>query len=800
MFSEKGSLKDISAMKLLLTVFEQGLTGILYIKREDILKVLYFSRGKLIWAISNSDVDKLENILAAKGLVPMDAINNVKKQARVSDSIGKLLVEKGLITLEELIESSKIQLRRIINSIFKWKEGGFQFVKEAPPERLLSLDLDVTQFVIDYIVDEVDVSDIWKEIGSLQVEFIKNPDVQKVERYPLSDKQKELLNSFDGKQKLETILSRHTSGHRESLLKVIYFYLMAELLLKKEFDLSVLSTFDVEKSIDDLEATVDEDKEIEPTEEGISLEPLGPMEPIEPTKSIADVDIEDIEALVAFKPGKPGKPIEPGKPVEPVEPGKPIEDIELIPDAADIEAIEAVKPRKPGKPIEPGKPVEPVEPVEPIEPAKPIEDRELIPDIADIEAIEAVKPGKPGEPIEPMRPIEDIEPIPDIADIEDIEAVKPIEPIKPIEPGKPIESIEDIEDIEPIPDIADIEAIEAVKPSEPGKPIEPIEPIEDIEDIEPIVDVDIADIEAIEAIRPGKPIEPIKPIESIEHMEPIDRGKTEKSTTRRDDSPIFAGEPVKSVRETPKDELEEFESTPPGYKEQAVTPIKSFNKIKEEKKRLKFFNIIMILIFLILVIGGVILLLLPMMESTDSAKKVVEKVDKNTTKDIVKIEEKTSPVKGDATPAAEIPAKIETGEPGRKPGEKKPGITGKDQTPPTTSPTPGKTAEAYFLEGSFITAGDVWKRELIKTGVKYGILLEMDCLRESVMNAYDKLPSKKEFYILNRTVGSKTCFLVMWGKFLSYEQAAEAIKSTSIPTYFWQQKDPPGIVELYKYL
>jgi hypothetical protein len=696
MFSEKGSLKDISAMKLLLTVFEQGLTGILYIKREDILKVLYFSRGKLIWAISNSDVDKLENILAAKGLVPMEAINNVKKQARVSDSIGKLLVEKGLITLEELIESSKIQLRRIINSIFKWKDGGFQFVKEAPPERLLSLDLDVTQFVIDYILDEVDVSDIWKEIGSLQVEFIKNPDVQKVERYPLSDKQKELLNSFDGKQKLETILSRHSSGHRESLLKIIYFYLMAELLLKKEFDLSVLSTFDVEKSIDDLEDTADEDKKIEPAEEGISLEPLGPIEPMGPMKPL--------------------------EPIEPIEPIKPIADVDI----ADIEALVAIKPRKPGKPIEPGKPVEPMEP---IEPRKPIEDIELIPDVADIEAIEAVKPGKPGEPIEP---------------------IKPIEPMEPIEPGKPIE------DIELIPDIADIEAIEAVKP--------------------------------------------IKPIEPIEHMEPIDRGKTEKSTTRRDDSPIFAGEPVKSARETLKDEPEELESTPPGYDEQAVTPIKSFKKIKEEKKRLKFFNIIMILIFLILVIGGVILLLLPMMESTDSAKKVVEKVDKNTAEDIIKIEEKTPPVKGDVTPAGEIPGKIETGEPGRKPGEKKPGITGKDQTPPTTSPTPGKTAEAYFLEGSFITAGDVWKRELIKRGVKYGILLEMDCLRESVMNAYDKLPSKKDFYILNRTVGSKTCFLVMWGKFLTYEQAAEAVKSTSIPTYFWQQKDPPGIVELSKYL
>jgi hypothetical protein len=566
MVSEKGSLKDTPAMKLLLTVFEQGLTGILYIKREDILKVLYFSRGKLIWAISNSDVDKLENILAAKELVPMETIIKVKKQGRVSDSIGKLLVEKGLITLEELIESSKEQLSRIIISVLKWKDGGFQFIKDAPPERLLSLDLDITRFVVNYIVEEVDVSDIWREIGTLQVEFIKNPDEQKVTKYHLSDKQKELLNSFDGEKKLEAILSRHSGGHRESLLKIIYFFLMAELLIKKEFDLSDLSAFDENKSIDDFETITGKDKTIQPAED-----------------------------------------------------------------------------------------------------------------------------------------------------------------------SKPMES-----------------------------------------------------------------------------MGPIDRGKPEESTTGQDDSFAFARENEKSAEETFEDAPEGLDNTLPGLDEQAIAPITPLDEVPEEKKRLKFFNVILILIFLILVIGGFILLLLPWMESTDQVKKAVDKASQNNTKDTIKIEEKTPPVKEDTSGPGELPDKTETGESGGKTGEesrtdtaskpKKQEITGTDQKPQTTSPTAGKTAKSYFLEGSFITAGDVWKSELNKAGIKYGILLEMDCLKASVMSAYDRISAKKDFYILNHSVGGKTCFLVMWGKFFTYEQAAEAIKSTSIPNYFWQQKNPPKIVELSKYL
>jgi hypothetical protein len=469
---------------------------------------------------------------------------------------------------------------------------------------------------------------------------------------------------------------------------------MAELLLKKEFDLSVLATFDVEKSIDDLEDTTDEDRMGKPAEDSISIESL---EPIELKKS-----------------AEPIEPMEPKESIEPIEPMEPIDDIDDIVDIEDLKAIEAIKPTRT---------IKAKEPMEPIEPTKPIED---------------IKYSEPMEPIEPTKPIEDI---------------KYSEPMEPIEPIKPIEDIEFSEPVEPI---------EPVESSEPAEPIEPVESSE--------------------------PAEPIEDIEDIEHMEPIDRGKPEESSTEQDESYVSAREDEKSAEEVLIDDLEGLDNTPPGDDEKAAAPIIPLDAAPEEKKRLKFFNVTLILIFLILVIGGIILLLLPMMESTDQKENVVEKAGEKSKKDIIEIEEKVPPGK-----------KGTTG-PGEKTGEKKSEISGTDQTPPTTSLTPGKTAKAYFLEGSFVTAGDVWKREIIKAGVKYGILLELDCLKESVMNAYNKLPAKKDFYILNRRMGSKTCFLVVWGKFYTHEQATEAIKSPSIPNYFWQQKDPPQIIQLSRYL
>ena len=529
-------------MKLLLALFEQGTTGVLYLKREDVLKVLYLSRGKLIWAISNSDEDKLENILLSKNLVDPAVIKKVKRASRVSDSIGKLLVEKGLITLEELIDSSKQQLRRIILSILKWTDGSFQYVEGAPPERLLSLDLNITDFIIDYIVEEVDFHAVWKEIGSLQIEFIKNPDDTKLVKYLLSDKQRELLNSFDGENKLESILSRHYGGHRQSMLKIIYFFLMSELLIKKEFELSDVSEFDEDKGLIDFDSRA-----------SIRRETTGSFKKMEPLKAI---DKDEDHSYVFKKASETG--------------------------SSELEG----------------------------------EDK--------------------GEP--------------------------------------------------------------AGGPDSNDRLI-----------IAPIQITGGVDMPGVSGMETGTP---------------------------------------------------------------------------EESNRIKLLYIIFIFVFFILVIGGIILLLLPWMRNGSPSGNIVKEVDRSyivsTTKERSGDQVKRPGVGDAGKPESSPPVEEENGIP--------PGRTGL---------VGSETAIKYFRAGDLLNAGAEWKRELEKAGVEFSILLELDCLEESVMQAYNKIEMKKEFFLLNRQVGGKTCFLVMWGQFYTRREAAAAMKL--IPNYFWKQRDPPEIVKLSTY-
>ena len=269
MLSEKGSLKETPTIKILLTLCEQELTGVLSIKRESIQKILYFKKGSLVWAISNSRNDELDNILVSQDLVSLKNIERVQQMTDSPESLGKMLVEKGLITLEDLIRVSRDQLKGIVGSVLNWPEGTFKIVKENPPERLLNLELNVTGFIREFILKGVDIGFIRRQVGSVESEFVKNPDNQKIERYNFTEQQLQLLDFFDGATSLETILSKYPEENKESVLKIVYYFLMADILLDESLEFSDSPALREKESDESLEVESTEYK----SEEEAAAEP-----------------------------------------------------------------------------------------------------------------------------------------------------------------------------------------------------------------------------------------------------------------------------------------------------------------------------------------------------------------------------------------------------------------------------------------------------------------------------------------------------------------------------------------------
>ena len=234
MIPNKGTLTETAPVKLLLAMDEQNQTGILYFRKNEILKVFYLNQGKISWAISSDEEDKIEHVLLAKKLVSPEALAPYLAGNKISESFGKILVENGLITLETLINASRDQLKRIATSILFWSSGSYQLEPESPPTRLVSLELEIAPLVYNYILAHMDVNIIWEELGSLSGELQQASEPEKSFQYTLDAEQQEVFACFREPQRPETALLRFAAERKHTILKILYFFLISGLLIKKE--------------------------------------------------------------------------------------------------------------------------------------------------------------------------------------------------------------------------------------------------------------------------------------------------------------------------------------------------------------------------------------------------------------------------------------------------------------------------------------------------------------------------------------------------------------------------------------
>lgn len=224
MDQEKGLILDVSPLKLLLKSLEGDFVGSLYLKNQDALKIIYFNKGKIYWAFSNSQVDKLENILQEKNFIDKDTIDQFKGEQKQFQSVAKTLVDQEIISLIEFTDAAKEQLKRIVSSIIDWQAGEFQWVEEPPLDNHMTLNLDVIDFVLGYIIKNLKADYIWQELKSPDLTLINNADEEINNRFKPTERQKAIINLFDGTRTIAKVLDRFAEKDRSLALKLIYYF------------------------------------------------------------------------------------------------------------------------------------------------------------------------------------------------------------------------------------------------------------------------------------------------------------------------------------------------------------------------------------------------------------------------------------------------------------------------------------------------------------------------------------------------------------------------------------------------
>ena len=123
-------------------------SGFLLFGFADHEKVVYLYRGEVVFASSNQGVDRLGECLFRSGILTLDQLRDAEKRWDPNSRLGKILVERGVLTPRELWDGVKLQVEEIVRSLFAYAEGSVYFWEgDVQPDNVVRLSLPTRKLI-----------------------------------------------------------------------------------------------------------------------------------------------------------------------------------------------------------------------------------------------------------------------------------------------------------------------------------------------------------------------------------------------------------------------------------------------------------------------------------------------------------------------------------------------------------------------------------------------------------------------------------------------------------------------------
>ena len=127
----EGDLRVLALPKVLQSLSAQRKSGILTVQGEDDIVAVSLLNGAIVAADAlNQTVEEgLGDVLRSQDLISVDDFAAAVRdhQGGGSGSLGDLLVSRGLLSREELLEGLRLQTHRLMLQILIWRQGEFKF-------------------------------------------------------------------------------------------------------------------------------------------------------------------------------------------------------------------------------------------------------------------------------------------------------------------------------------------------------------------------------------------------------------------------------------------------------------------------------------------------------------------------------------------------------------------------------------------------------------------------------------------------------------------------------------------------
>ncbi|CAM2066212.1 hypothetical protein SCOR_12600 [Sulfidibacter corallicola] len=249
-------------------VWERGVTGVVSCEVKGYPKELFVRDGRVLFSTSEDPEDKLPRVLIDQERFTQEQYESVEANFREDISIGRNLVEMGLITQQELVEGAKYQVFRIFSGIVCASTGSFAVKEGDLPEGVVSLPLDFPGDFIRALLELTDRGWISRQFGD-DLSFIPqtNPDKPiNFEKVKVADFAQQVFGLIDGEMDGNQ-LAFETDIDDFMLLKFLYAlkflnYIEVEVEAGEE-DLEDGDSGNVEGFADELQDALDHSQKVE---------------------------------------------------------------------------------------------------------------------------------------------------------------------------------------------------------------------------------------------------------------------------------------------------------------------------------------------------------------------------------------------------------------------------------------------------------------------------------------------------------------------------------------------------------
>jgi len=230
----QGDFEGLTLASILQLLCNDQKTGVLTVTSDDEESRVFFDQGTIVYASASLKEARLGSLMRADGVISADQLQKCLSLAKEEKMhLGKILVDKGYISLDTLKKYNTKQVEAILYNLLFWKKGRFEY-KDAKLnlKGMIITHLNPMKLILEASrrIDELSV--LQKYIPSDRIVFKMSGKVQNKEEIKLNANEWRILSLIDGTRNVRQVIDE--SGYDEFAVYKIFFSVISSGLIEQK--------------------------------------------------------------------------------------------------------------------------------------------------------------------------------------------------------------------------------------------------------------------------------------------------------------------------------------------------------------------------------------------------------------------------------------------------------------------------------------------------------------------------------------------------------------------------------------